>query len=234
MKSTWRMGTKYESGLGQLVFTTQINEYEKYECPDYVTSLVQCLLGEIRRVQPEWNEDEDLDFAGIEYHPYYWGDCTCGYDEEKRKWYENHHHTADCFHMRYLAEEKRLLWDKLEGQSILGKWRKVRPYLVQWSKSNGYEDASHGGMAIYCTCPYGQEWSEWSSTHFHAPDCKLMLPNFKFGEAGICWYKHVGRDMCTNVDWDETKWREWFNNCLAAIRKDSNISHGYRRHDAIQ
>jgi len=88
--------------------------------------------------------------------------------------------------------------------------------MTQWAKDNGYEDAPYG-MAVYCTCPYAQEWHEWTSTHGHAPDCKLMLPNFKFGEVEIRWYKHVGRSMCTNVDWDEPMWRKWFADCFAAI-----------------
>lgn len=204
------MSAHYVPELGQAIFGAPGG---KYECPRYVTSLIQCLLGEIRRVQPEWNENEDLNFARIEYHPYCWGDCTCGYADEEEEWDRNHQHTADCFHTRYLAEEER---QRGKARGNLKEWRKVDDYMTQWAKDNGYKDAPYG-MAVYCTCPYGQEWREWASTHWHAPDCKLMQPNFKFGEVEIRWYKHVGRGMSANVDWDEMRWRKWFADCFIAI-----------------
>jgi len=187
-----------------------VSELEEtfFSCPDYVTPLVLCLLGEIERVH-QWDGSSEIVISGIEARPYWWGDCTCGYADEEEEWDRNHQHTADCFHTRYLAEEER-------QRGKLRDWRKIHDHMTQWAKDNGYEDAPRG-MAVYCTCPYAQEWHEWASMHGHALDCKLMLPNFKFGEVEIRWYKHVGRDMSTNVDWDEMRWRKWFSDCFAAI-----------------
>lgn len=44
------------------------------------------------------------------------------------------------------------------------------------------------------------------------------LPNLRFGEVVVNWYKHMGRGMSCNVDWTEKQWREWFDEAMKAIR----------------
>lgn len=43
-------------------------------------------------------------------------------------------------------------------------------------------------------------------------------PNLKFGPVVVNWYKHLGRGMSINVDWNERQWREWFDEAMKAIR----------------
>ena len=61
-------------------------------------------------------------------------------------------------------------------------------------------------------------------------------PNFKFGSVVINWYKHVGRGMSTNVDWNEKQWREWFDEAMKAIRLYDSCGqfrhHAWRDEDA--
>jgi len=192
----------------------------EYECPEYVTPLLRCLLAELG-----WAEgDDDISIAGVEVRPYWWGDCTCGYDKLEAEWDANHPHSPDCFHIRYMAEEEaqEKQWHK---QGVSDAWDAVFSHMIHWSWENGYKDAPYG-MAAYCDCPRSEEWRKWASTHWHSPDCELAKPNFKFGEAEIRWYKHVGRGMSTNVDWDEAKWREWFADCFMAINAAKEADNG--------
>jgi hypothetical protein len=211
-------GQPYEPEIGQAVFG---NPTGAYDCPEFVDAFLSHILSEIARVfwnknQRKWDSYEDPQIAGVEFRPYYWGDCTCGYDILKAAWENTHHHTNECFHERYAAEDayqERRCARTLEGLKVR------HDHMTKWAKDNGYPQAPFG-MAVYCDCGLDREWQEWASTHNHAPDCESILPNFKYGEAEIRWYKHPGRGMSVNVDWDEATWRKWLDSCLAAIRKE--------------
>ena len=46
-----------------------------------------------------------------------------------------------------------------------------------------------------------------------------QLPNFKFRDVIINWYKYIGRGMSTNKDWNEKQWREWFDAAMSALQQ---------------
>ena len=173
---------QYEPEMGQSVFGCDRGDYET---PEYVDTFLEHILNEIDRVywnihQREWDRADDPAIPGVDYQPYYWGECTCGFDEADGEW-----HTA---------------WE------------------------------SEHGMAVYCDCGYdelyAQEYGKWRETHNHAPDCPIVLPNFKFGDVSISWYKHPGRGQSCNVKWDERQWRIWFDECMKAIARWEQLKGG--------
>lgn len=146
------MTNYYEPEIGQAVFGCPSGEYET---PNFVDAFLEYIFCEIDRVfgnvnQRQWDRYEDPQIPDVEFRPYYWGECTCGYDE-----------AYDEFYQRTIQE--------------------------------------FGG--------------------FHKKDCLLILPNFKFGEVEIRWYKHPGRGQSCNVNWNERAWRRWLDDCLRAIRE---------------
>ena len=47
---------------------------------------------------------------------------------------------------------------------------------------------------------------------------EASLPNLKFSDVSVTWYKHPGRSMRTNATWTEAEWRTWFDAALRVIR----------------
>lgn len=82
----------------------------------FVDALLEHILGEVNRVfwnvhQEEWDKYEDPQIPGIEYHPYYWGECDCE-DEETTL------HTPDCptIQPNFKFEEVEIRWYKHPGR----------------------------------------------------------------------------------------------------------------------
>lgn len=91
-----------------------------------------------------------------------------------------------------------------------------------WGDCDCGEDyPAHSKDCNGLTCTCGAE-AQWKPRGFHLPTCSLTLPNFKFGEVKINWYKSIGRGMSTNIDWSEAEWRKWFDACLLAIQQYNN------------
>ena len=49
-------------------------------------------------------------------------------------------------------------------------------------------------------------------------DDEAAKPNLACCGAAVRWYKHVGRGMTVDVDWDEKRWRRWLDESLAVVR----------------
>ena len=248
---------QYEPEIGQAVFGC---DWGNYETPEYVGAFLEHILNEIARVyqhpakmapglafkiikhkiikhldwnihQREWDRADDPAIPGVDYRPYYWGECTCGFEEEDGGWHtaweSEHCHTETCFYNRYRNEKKA--YCPLFGTPSKGNFGLRHEHMTEWAKANGLPGAPWG-MAVYCDCGYdelyAQEYGKRRETHNHAPDCPIVLPNFEFGEVEIRWYKHPGRGQSCNVKWDERQWRVWFDECMKAIAQWEQLEGG--------
>lgn len=45
-------------------------------------------------------------------------------------------------------------------------------------------------------------------------------PNFKYKEVEVRWYKYPFRSATVNVSMTEKQWKQWFDSCMKAIRKN--------------
>jgi hypothetical protein len=184
-----------------------------YAMDDYAEALLHYLLHEIERVfgnvnQREWDREEDPSIPGIEFHPYYWDECICGYEERASEWSETHSHAADCYYTEYRA---------LEGDD--DEYRPV-PNTVARSlcKKHGIPWNKGIGSAVHCTCTHEAEWRAWQSENDHAATCPIGQPNLAFGGVEIRWYKHPHRGLSVNRAMDEHAWRLWLDAALTAVR----------------
>lgn len=71
----------------------------------------------------------------------------------------------------------------------------------QWQR---YEDPEIPGMEFR---PY--YWGDDES--------EALKPNLKYGEVEIRWYKHPGRSMSVNVDWDANRWAIWLDDLVEVL-----------------
>lgn len=82
--------------------------------------------------------------------PYYWGDCTCGYDEKEYEWFEKNHHEPHCYQSALREAERE--W--------LAKHPKPRARLYNVSVE---EPAP--GMVLIATepanCAAAEAWRKW-------------------------------------------------------------------------
>lgn len=54
-------------------------------------------------------------------------------------------------------------------------------------------------------------------------ETEAAKPNLAYGEVEVRWYKHFGRSMTVNVDWNILEWVDWFEEVLAYIRAADKI-----------
>lgn len=125
--------------------------------------------------------------------PYYWGDCTCGFDDRASEWHESNTHRQPCYQVRYRTELT------LADQEI--------GYVEYSSLSDAFfvdsEDIEMGGQVIgvgtIMTPRRDPERVEKYNLH-HAADerirkrlCGEMGLSFIFGSAVHCTCDHKDR-----------------------------------------
>lgn len=204
----------YEPELGQSVFG---NKYEEHEVPDrvadYLADLAETILDRA-------GEDSSMPGYGAEFendvfemHPYSWDGCTCGQAREECKWFDEHPHKNDCFHMKWEAKN-----EMMRGVLNIGH-KDYEKFWDKWAKDNGYQYGCHG-IAVYCDCGQDEAYEEWLDKHPHDPKCREILPNFRIKATGwaIHWYKFIGRGMTTNqAHVDRKMWKGAIEACKDSL-----------------
>ncbi len=128
---------------------------------------------------------------GIEVRPYYWGDCTCGWDDVILNFNEDH--CADCYSTKLYALKKQFKTQKEE-------YERHRDELCdEYGLHRLYGCESH------CTCDYNERWQTWFNNsklgeEGCADNCPVVLPNFYFKplDLKIYWYKYPMRSVESN------------------------------------
>lgn len=204
--------------LGQVAFG---NEYHQYEPPEVAEALLYALATILlNSTNPNASPCYGTEYSNdiFEMHPYYWGDCTCGFDEEESEWCNTHSHTENCFHTKYHKFK-----EKLEGQNInpYGKTRKQWEQLaLEFARKNGYSRLE--GIEIYCDCGYDAEYQRWRAEHDHKPDCPIVVPNFWYKPTNfkLTWYKYIGRSISANQLVSNAEFRKIILHCLDSAKAD--------------
>lgn len=210
----------YESTLPQALFGNAYGEFDLGANERYVSEKLYELSEMFGKKNPgaqahgllggEWGYGQEFKNDVFEMRPYWWGGCTCGYDEKDFAWSEEHLHAETCFFNRYQVEEKRL---KAEGVPF----DKRHGLMTKWAKESGYADAPNG-MAVHCDCGVDQTYAEWRMDHDHASNCREVLPNFKCGDLEIRWYKYISRGMSVNREVSREELRQIFRKCRKSIK----------------
>jgi hypothetical protein len=207
--------------LGNIIFG---NSRGNYCLPD--RDLVNC---------KEWNNLTDIVCGEGDYHgfakdglpsgdsggfynevfainPYYWGDCTCGFDDEEFDWSENHKHKSDCYQSWVKNELKNR---GLEHASISDE-QLVYKYAC---KKFGF-DFNSGGYGCHCTCGLDDEYEKWRENHDHKEGCLLMRHNFIYKPTGfwIDWYKYPFRDSYMSDDLTKEQLKEIWEKCIESVK----------------
>lgn len=159
--------------------------------------------------------DAQFENSTFVVNPYYWGECTCGYDKLEEQ--ANITHTTDCYHYSYLAIKDSL--NKHLGDTVI-----TRPLILELYKKHNLEpidqDDPEIGCAIRCSCDYDKKWEKFHQNNNHKSDCKLLIPNFLHKQSGfsIKWYKYPFRDSYSNMDLTEKQLTSIVADCVKSLK----------------
>lgn len=143
--------------------------------------------------------------------PFYWDDCTCGWEERYDEWHDANPHAEDC----YQSELRR------RGYWNYPKWDDFNPGLPSHDETTVYQlarewELPEQGCAIHCTCGLNDRSIEWQRNNLHPIECPVVRPNFHYKPTGtmIWWYKYIGRGM----DWNGIEpTYGWENVCIESV-----------------
>ena len=196
--------------MGNMIFGNSRGEFPV----DRTDRMIAPLVRLFETLAPD---DDDYNSYGpetvaeaFEIHPYYWGDCTCGFEDKCDAWSKEHDHTAACFYTRYHAEDDRLRDD-------MG-WDRRNDHMVAWAKANGHPEAPDG-MAVHCDCGHDEKWATWVADKDHDEKCPIVVPNFWHKPSGfkLKWYKYPLRDSYANQPITPKRLDRIVDHCIATL-----------------
>ena len=203
---------------------------------DLVSNLMIALT---KNIKESGNEIAEQGFLGGEYgygadyknnvfemRPFYWGDCTCDYDDLRNTWEKTNKHDKDCYQalfreMHYVnyggdngwnfdtkpghGRDPETFDDICDCIDILYKQFKIPKGTI--------------GSHVHCTCMRDINYANFLKTIIHADECQMDKPNFKHYASGVEveWYKYIGRDMEYDDKVSVEKWVEIFKECIESL-----------------
>lgn len=197
--------------LGNAVFGCSRGEYsipriEEYERPFFK-------LMDAYGDESGYGDEFENDTFSIK--PYYWGDCTCKYDEIEAAWCEENKHSKTCYQTEY---------DALPQDSV-DTWRKSTFDAMRLCKKHGIEWNDGYGSAVHCTCDYESKWIEFTNMHGHRDHCLLVLPNFLHKTTGfsVKWYKYPLRDAYMSHNFTPEQWLSVIRDCIKSLTTPQKV-----------
>ncbi len=193
------------------------------------TDNVQGILGGRHGYGVEFKNDV------FEMHPYYWGDCTCEYDDDVEKFYDNLFHEDHCYqtdltnHLR--AEGFKVTeggWLDDEG---IYDFDAEDKFHVRKSALARELSIKHGldpeiGVYVHCTCSYETKARAWEEANTHGDNCRMDKPNFYHYASGlqVAWYKYIGRSMEVSKEVTITEWTNIFVDCVNSLNAEGELN----------
>ena len=140
--------------------------------------------------------------------PYYWGDCTCGYEDKEEVWSDENKHQSHCYQIEYSEIQVRH-----EGKSSDSDFAEVEELCKRFDMSYP------AGADFHCTCDYKDRWAQFLAENNHKADCPIIQHNFEYKPTGFCldWYKYPLRDSYMNQDITPKEFRGIIFKCLESI-----------------
>ena len=215
--------TKME--LGNFIFGNSRGEYPIERGVGFEEELIKLFGAYASDRDNSWRE------YGIEFEndvfsvfPYYWGDCTCGFDDT-----EDLVKHINCYQNEVREEKLKNGWfeDKygwLERERSYEENKKIEDGIYK-KLCKKYNLPFPGGCAVHCTCDYDKRYEEWLKQigypDGHKEDCLLVKPNFHYKptDLRIKWYKYPLRDSYSDKPITLEEFREVIDNCIKSIKE---------------
>jgi len=215
---------KYSPALGQAMLG---NKWERFDA-DFTYHALYKLSEQLAKLNPEnqahgllggeYGYGQEFSNDVFEMHPYYWGECECGFEKRWNKEYEKFHqlskHSMGCYQNAYrnITEKYHFIRHKEKHDAAVKA-------LCEKHKVSYPE-----GSAVHCTCGYEGMFEKWNKTMGdHDPSCRIVLANFVYKEPGkellIFWYKYMGRGMSMNRELSQDQWYRIIKRCKDSLNE---------------
>jgi hypothetical protein len=224
--------------LGNMIFG---NSRGQYPVPRDWEDEVRRLFEEIEKQDREFNNYPYQEYENDVFHifPYYWGDCTCGFEDIQYKIEGELAHRPDCYQTRLKEEKLRngFVREKAgnielvtapDGNSFDSRlfkyWRDLENK-IQERLCEEFGLSFPHGAAVHCTCDYderyGQILAEKGYPEGHLSSCPIIWPNFKHKSTGfeIQWYKYPFRDSYMNMNISLDDFSKIIDNCIESLKE---------------
>jgi len=202
--------------LGNMVFGNSRGEYRIPRATGYEEQLARLFDAYSPDRDNSWREyGVNFDNGVFSVFPYYWGDCTCGYDEAECEWDKDNEHSSTCYQIDYQKADRSWVVDM-----DTDKW--ADEVLKPIYEKHGFDTTeTHWwhGCAIRCTCDYEDSWEKFLSENKHHQDCPTIKPNFLYKPTGfsISWYKYPLRDSYMNHKISVVEFSEIIDKCIDSL-----------------
>ncbi|MEK7627787.1 MAG: hypothetical protein AAB421_00005 [Patescibacteria group bacterium] len=151
----------------------------------------------------------------FEMHPENWsGSCTCDLEKRDDAWWQAHPHKSGC-------PEKRLnrYADRLEKKYHRGEitFEESGTLLKRSAIKQGWAKEQDFLPQAPCLCGANKAYMRWIRKNDHAPDCRLVVPNFRCGDFEVTWYKRIGRSTAISREITCAEAYELFRRCITSL-----------------
>lgn len=163
--------------------------------------------------------------------PYYWGDCTCGFDD-----YEfTGGHLKSCYQSE-LDKERQKAGARLTEFGYLDfpdNWTGDEKRITEdriYEKLTAKYGLPMSGCAVHCTCDYEQRYKAWLKKidypDGHKSDCLLVKPNFHYKPTDfqIQWYKYPFRDSYLSDEISLSEFSKIIDACINSLKGDKKFT----------
>lgn len=133
----------------------------------------------------------------FEMHPFWWGDCECGWEAREAEEERSRPHKSDCYQEDLLRRGAfNYEWDfnpNFPSNKEFESWGGCNKLAEVWG-------LPRMGSFIHCTCGRDEVMQKWVADNPHPLECPAVRPNFRFKPTGaeVRWYKYIGRGMEIN------------------------------------
>jgi hypothetical protein len=219
--------------LGNLIFGNSRGEYPLERGAGFEEELCRLFDAYAPNRDNSWlGYGEEFENDTFSVFPYYWGDCTCGFDD-----YEyTEEHSPSCFQKELEQEKLKIGWTKGEfGLDRPKDWswedeqRKEKKIVKKLYEKRGWNTKSGSwwyGYGVRCDCDYNQRYENWLKQigypNRHREDCLLVKPNFLYKPTGlrIKWYKYPLRDAYISKEITLDEFKQVIDDCIQSIKQN--------------
>lgn len=231
--------------LGNLIFGNSRGEYPLERGMGFEEELYRLFDAYAPQRDNSWREyGEEFENEIFSVFPYYWGECTCGFDN-----YEfTEKHSPNCFQTELKEEKLKSGWRETkygyleyvgsglkfgETYTLDKVWKmederekKIVKKLYEKRDWNTKTKGWWHGFAVRCDCDYYQRYEKWLKQigypDGHKEDCLLVKPNFLYKPTGlkIKWYKYPLRDAYISEKISLEEFRKIIDNCIKSISQN--------------
>jgi len=158
---------------------------------------------------------EEFENDVFEIFPYYWGDCTCSFEQLEDEFYETYSHSPYCYQYDYEKFEKRHGFDWHNSENTV---KELITIMEKHAISYDPKDPILG-CATWCSCGF-QDWeNKFYEENSHEEDCLLVKDNFHYKPTGfgIQWYKYPLRDAYMNQNISLKEFKKIIDHCIQSL-----------------